>query len=207
MLAEDVSHYHGEPPAQVRTVARTITKCFFLICLANGVCVCRMQDRVCIFFVLRDVRNGYLHVDWQRVIRRREQKQGDHSFFVLKKGNELRSLNSELSRREKQASSPIKQKASTPTHAFLLQVLITCHQREAMWLVFANLFVSCKTKCTLQKATKPVCQSSNFIAYHDIRHDSAQMNLLISFTWTQTGLDLILQLLYFKDNSSGHLKV
>lgn len=76
-----------------------------------------------------------------------------------------------------------------------------------MWLVFADLFVRCKTKCTLQKATKPVCQSSNFIAYHDIRHDSAQMNLLISFTWTQTGLDLILQLLYFNDNSSGHLKV
>lgn len=77
-----------------------------------------------------------------------------------------------------------------------------------MWLAFADLFVSCKTKCTLEKATKPVCQRSNFIAQHDIILDSVQMSLLISFTGTQTGLDvLILRLLYFNDNSSGHLKV
>lgn len=60
------------------------------ICLSVG---CRI---VCICFVLMDIRNGYLHVDWQRVIRRREQKQEDHSFFLLKKGNELRSLSAEF---------------------------------------------------------------------------------------------------------------
>lgn len=119
-----------------------------------------MQDRVFICVVLMDIRNGYLRVDRHRVIRRREPKQEDHSFFLLKKGNELRSLSAELGTKPKRETSVVfnqtesLQPPSPPHTLFLLQDLPTCHQREVMWLVLADLFVSCKTKCTLQKATK-----------------------------------------------------
>lgn len=188
MLVEDVSCSHGKPPAQVTILARTINECcswfaWLMVCVCVCLSVCRMQDCVCVFFVLRDVRNGYLHVEW-RVIRRREQKQEDHSFFVLKgKWTEEPELWTKPKRETSVVSNQTESLHPPPTHAFLLQVVTTCNQREATWLVFANVFVSCKTKCTLQRATKPVCQRSNFIAYHIIL-DSVQMSLLISFTGT-----------------------
>lgn len=131
-----------------------------LVWLASlRVCVslCRMQGCVCICFVPAGIRNGYLHVDRHRVIGGREQKQEDHSFFLLKKGNELRSLSAELWTKPKRETSVVSNQTESlhlHTQCFyckIYQLATRGRPRGLYWLIS---FISCKTKCTLQKTTK-----------------------------------------------------
>lgn len=129
-----------------------------------------MQDRVFICIVLMDIRNGYLRVDRHRVIRRREPKQEDHSFFLLKKGNELRSLSAELGTKPKRETSVVfnqtesLQPPSRPPHFFYCKIYQLATRGRSCGLCWLISLLAAKQSVLYKRQQKPVCQRSNCIA-------------------------------------------
>lgn len=168
MLVEDVSCSHWKPPAQVRIVAIAIHEGFpwfarlrVCVCLSVG---CRI---VCIWFVLMGIRNGYLRVDRHRVIRRQEQKQEDHSFFLLKKGNELRSLSAELWTKPKRETSVVSNQSESlqPPHTlFYCKIYQLATRGRPCGLYWLISLLAAKQSVLYKRQQKPVCQRSNCIA-------------------------------------------
>lgn len=135
-------------------------------------CVCvsvrRMQDRVFICFVLMDIRNGYLRVDRHRVIRRREPKQEDHSFFLLKNGNELRSLSAELGTKPKRETSVVFNQTESlqlpHTRFFYCKIYRLATRGRSCGLCWLISLLAAKQSVLYKRQQKPVCQRSNCIA-------------------------------------------